>query len=169
MAVARASIERVTLRHLERDAQGHPEQSRRMTDGELVEQVRARRYSGLRRAGRAPSRCGLSSGAGRAGQRRRCRRHRAGSAGAGLQAHRSVSRRRQRQDLDGLDCVAVVAEPAAADVVEGEQDGTHETVLHALRDVTPSPEARMQSSAIHPRRCRSRFAGCRRNCATRCC
>src|SRR5688500_14957684 len=36
-----ASIERVTLRQLDSDARGHPERSRRMTDGELVEQVRA--------------------------------------------------------------------------------------------------------------------------------
>ena len=62
------------------------------------------------------------SGAGRAGQRSRGRRHRAGSARAGLQADPSVPRRRQRPDLDGLDCVAVVAEPPAADVVEGQQD-----------------------------------------------
>ena len=41
MPAAKASIDRVALRHLDPDAQGHPEHSRRMDDGELVEQVRA--------------------------------------------------------------------------------------------------------------------------------
>ena len=41
MRLSTASIDRVALRHLDADAQGLPEQSRRMNDGELVEQARA--------------------------------------------------------------------------------------------------------------------------------
>lgn len=41
MCALEASIDRVALRHLYADAQGLPEQSRRMDDGELVEQARA--------------------------------------------------------------------------------------------------------------------------------
>lgn len=41
MRALQASIERVALRHLDPDAQGLPEQSRRMHDGELVEQALA--------------------------------------------------------------------------------------------------------------------------------
>ena len=161
MPAIRASIERVPLR---RDLDQSKDDRRRAGRAGA-----GWRYRSLRRAGRASSRRGLSSGAGGARQRRRRRRHRAGSAGAGLQAHRSISGRCERQDVDDLDRVAIVAEPATATLVEGEQDGCHRTPS-CLRC---APSLRRTKSACSLQNssgtCSSRFAGCRRNCAMRCC
>jgi RNA polymerase sigma-70 factor (ECF subfamily) len=146
MLQAKASIERVTLRHLNRDAQGHPEQSRRMTDGELIEQVRR----------------GDTAAFGELVERHRGAVYRAGLAALGNDA-----------DAEDVAQEALVLSFKRIDQFRGDASVrtwmvsiawrlalsrrrrmwwkvnrtlAPETELHSLRDVTPSPEARMQSA-----------------------
>ena len=139
-------MERVTLRHLERDAQGHPEPSRRMTDGELVEQVRR----------------GDAAAFGELVQRHRGAVYRAALAALGNDA-----------DAEDVAQDALVLAYRRIDQFRGDASirtwmvsiawrlslsrrrrlwwkvnklGTQETELYVLRDATPSPEARLQSA-----------------------
>jgi len=146
MPALKASIERVTLRHLERDAQGCPDQSRRMTEGELVEQVRA----------------GETAAFGELVERHRGAVYRAALAALGNEA-----------DAEDIAQEALVLAFRRIDQFRGDasvrtwmisiawrlsmsrrrrvwwkvaRTAVQETELHVLRDVSPSPEARVQSA-----------------------
>jgi RNA polymerase sigma-70 factor (ECF subfamily) len=146
MLLAKASIERVTLRHLDRDAQGHPEQGRGMTDGELVERVRR----------------GDTAAFGELVERHRGAVYRAALAALGNDA-----------DAEDIAQEALVLAYRRIDQFRGDasvrtwmvsigwrlslsrrrrlwwkvhRTAGQSTELHAVRDATPSPEARMQSA-----------------------
>lgn len=146
MPALKASIQRVALRHLDTDDQGLPEQSRRMDDGELVEQVRA----------------GDQAAFGELVERHRGAVFRAALAALGNDA-----------DAEDIAQEALVLAYKRLDQFRGEASvrtwlvsiawrlalsrrrrlwwkGSRmvapATELHALRDVTPSQEARMQSA-----------------------
>ncbi len=169
MPAATASIERVALRHLNPDAQGIPEHSRRMTDGELLEQVRA----------------GDPAAFGELVERHRGAVYRAALAALGNDADAEdiaqealVLAYKRLDQFRGdasvrtwmvVDRLAPGAEPAAAIVVEREQDGGtgNRASGIARRDtVARGPRA---VRTIHQDGAAGRFAGFRRNCATRCC
>ena len=142
MARAAASIERMTLRH----AQGHPETNLRMTDDELVERVRA----------------GDAAAFGELVDCHRGAVYRAALAALGNEA-----------DAEDIAQEALVLAFRRIDQFRGDASvrtwmvsiawrlslsrrrrlwwkmnrrAAPETDLHVLRDVTPSPEARMQSA-----------------------
>ena len=146
MPAVRASIERVTLRRLERDAQGHPERSLRMTDGELVELVRA----------------GDTTAFGELVERHRGAVYRAALAALGNEA-----------DAEDVAQESLVLAYGRLDQFRGDasirtwmvsiawrlsltrrrrlwwkagRTASPESERYALRDATPSPEARMQSA-----------------------
>ena len=142
MPALQASIARMTLRH----AQGHPESNLRMTDDELVEQVRA----------------GDAAAFGELVERHRGAVYRAALAALGNEA-----------DAEDIAQEALVLAFRRIEQFRGDasvrtwmvsiawrlslsrrrrlwwkvnRSGAQETDLHVLRDVTPSPEARMQSA-----------------------
>ena len=142
MPALQASIARMTLRH----AQGHPESTLRMTDDELVEQVRA----------------GDAAAFGELVERHRGAVYRAALAALGNEA-----------DAEDIAQEALVLAFRRIDQFRGDASvrtwmvsiawrlslsrrrrlwwkvnrrAAQETDLHVLRDVTPSPEARLQSA-----------------------
>ena len=142
----KASIERVALRHLDVDARGMPEHSRRMHDAELVEQVRA----------------GDQAAFGELVERHRGAVFRAALAALGNDA-----------DAEDIAQEALVLAYKRLDQFRGDASVrtwmvsiawrlalsrrrrswwkggralAADTELHALRDVTPSQEARMESA-----------------------
>jgi len=146
MSTFQASIAQVALRHLGMEAQGHPEQSRRMEDGELVEQVRA----------------GNTAAFGELVERHRGAVYRAALAALGNAA-----------DAEDIAQEALVLAFRRLDQFRGDasvktwmvsiawrlslsrrrrrwwrvtRTVAPETELHAVSDVAPSPESRMQSA-----------------------
>ena len=146
MTPLRASIERVTLRRLERDAQGHPERKAGMTDGELVERVRG----------------GDTAAFGELVERHRGAVYRAALAALGSEA-----------DAEDIAQESLVVAYRRLDQFRGDasvrtwmvsiawrlslsrrrrlwwkvgRTVLPETEHYALRDAMPSPEARMQST-----------------------
>jgi RNA polymerase sigma-70 factor (ECF subfamily) len=146
MPPAKASIERVALRHLDPDAQGHPERSRRMDDGELLEQVRAGDHAAF----------------GELVERHRGAVYRAAFAALGNDADAEdiaqealVMAFRRLDQFRGDASVRTWMVSIAWRLAlsrrrrlwwKGNRAVAPETELHALRDMTPSPEARVQAA-----------------------
>lgn len=142
MARAAASIERMTLRH----AQGRPESNLRMTDDELIEQVRA----------------GDAAAFGELVERHRGAVYRAALAALGNDADAEdiaqealvLAFRRIHQfrgDANVRTWMVSIAWRLSLSRRRRlwwklHRKAAPETELHVLRDVTPSPEARMQSA-----------------------